>query len=133
MKALFLDIDGVLNGIGFLKGQVMSGGRDRIDRETVGRINQIVEATDAQIVLTSSWRLENALSSIDTFLRGYGLEPHISEKTSLLDHRGAEISAWLDRKDVAQYAILDDDAVLGHDHHFVRTRAYDGVKDQDVT
>lgn len=50
-KVIFLDIDGVLNDEGdeYYKGVI-------IDQDMVKRLGRIVEATDADVVLSSSWK-----------------------------------------------------------------------------
>lgn len=46
MKVIFLDIDGVLN----------SKGTSTLDDTYISRLKEIVKATDAKIVLSSSWK-----------------------------------------------------------------------------
>lgn len=52
MKLIFLDIDGVLNGHDWDPKAVSN----RIRPECVQRLNRIVRATEARIVLSSAWR-----------------------------------------------------------------------------
>ena len=51
VKVIFLDIDGVLAHTDYLNWQTR-----HIDPERVRFLAQIVELTDAQIVLTSTWK-----------------------------------------------------------------------------
>ena len=51
MKIIFLDIDGVLTHTDYLNWQTR-----HIDPERVRFLAKIVELTDAQIVLTSTWK-----------------------------------------------------------------------------
>lgn len=68
MKVIFLDIDGVLNTQQtFMKiyeeWKKTGERRTEIDLERVGFLKEIVAATDAKIVLSSSWR--SALKIVD--------------------------------------------------------------------
>ena len=53
MKLIFLDIDGVLNCMG---SKSRCQGFIGIDNDKVKSLKQIVDATDAKIVLTSTWK-----------------------------------------------------------------------------
>lgn len=66
MKVIFLDIDGVLNSDAMLKRKPYPNchGLTGIDKYAVKKLKAIVEATDAKIVLTSSWK-----KSFDIFKR----------------------------------------------------------------
>ena len=68
-KYIFLDIDGVLNSEEMLNHKPFPKCRGMmgIEKSKVKRLKQIVEATGAEIVLTSSWK-----KSFDAFKRnGY--------------------------------------------------------------
>lgn len=54
MKLIFLDIDGVLNRRG---SAVCELGYIGIDEDKLHRLGKIIEATNAQVVLTSTWKL----------------------------------------------------------------------------
>ena len=54
MKVIFLDIDGVLNNQTLLYHY----GLDYIDGDMVELLKHVVSATGAEIVLSSSWRLD---------------------------------------------------------------------------
>ena len=55
MKIIFLDIDGVLNSKAYDSKRDWNK-QTNIDETRLPLIKQIVEATDAKIVLTSTWR-----------------------------------------------------------------------------
>ena len=103
MKALFLDIDGVLNSIDNLD----------IDLEKVSYLKEIV--TDAKITLSSSWRFgfknkipfrEETIQLVD-ILNKYNLT--IYDFTSFIGYRNIEINDWLIHHDVDNFLILDDE------------------------
>jgi hypothetical protein len=105
MKVIFLDIDGVLND-GFT---ILGTGKDFPTKDHLDCLRAIVDATEAQIVLSSSWRYHKSdFNDAKNALRNVGLA--IMDKTKLLPKgRGAEISEWLSRHpEVDSYVILDD-------------------------
>lgn len=57
MKILFLDIDGVLNSYQFYENKSNQELVDNpFDTACVRHLKTIIDATDAKIVLTSTWR-----------------------------------------------------------------------------
>lgn len=129
MKALFLDIDGVLNS---RRTEVAFGGYPhdfsehdmaRFDWVAVGLIRKLCRETGAQIVLSSTWRLHFTVAEVAA-----GLDLPIVDATpdspAGYDGRGHEIAAWLaDHPEVTHYAIVDDLAVMRREQaaHFVQT------------
>ncbi len=58
MKIIFLDIDGVLNHMYWLKKMKgVEGDKKFFDPDCVRRLNTITDKTGAKIVLSSSWRI----------------------------------------------------------------------------
>ena len=120
MKVIFLDIDGVLNSVMYDTQRVEERGDNRIDMTRVKLLADIVNATGAKIVLSSTWREDWEKSSelcgndgkyINECLAKYGLS--IIDKTPCLnysDERQFEILAWLadHTGEVESFVILDD-------------------------
>ncbi len=74
MKALFLDTDGVLNTRDFNAAALCAP----IHPEKVARLNRVLRATDARVVLSSSWRYlvhngEMTRSGLEWLYRSHGL------------------------------------------------------------
>lgn len=110
MDVIFLDFDGVLNNRRFRAAQ--SG---MIDEKHMTFLRRIVEATGAQIVLSTSWRVhwdaspENRSETgreIDRIFGKYGIE--IIGKISDGPDKAQEIRHWLDGRPDVRYVILDD-------------------------
>ena len=57
MKVIFLDIDGVLNSIKFDRLRMRDGRSDFIDESRLPLLKQIVDSTNAVIVLSTTWRV----------------------------------------------------------------------------
>ena len=134
-KVIFLDIDGVLN-----TDDHSADDWTPINEQFVQNLAYIVKKTDAEIILTSSWRYKLASDSrlvsckmdenvklLLDMLDKYNL--HISGITPLrfngADGRPFEIRLWLsDKPDVKNYVILDDEDFWKWGHmatHFVKT------------
>jgi hypothetical protein len=118
-KVIFLDIDGVLNDDGSNRENGVI-----IDRRFVKNLRKIVEATGAEIVLSSSWRHGVARDALYDFEKDEGLRQlyeafkenqlYIAGATPLIyngpDGRPLEIRTWLTRRpSVNKFVILDDD------------------------
>lgn len=120
MKIIFLDIDGVLNSVMYDAQRLEERADNRIDMTRVKLLADIVNATGAKIVLSSTWREDWDKSSqlcgddgeyINGCLAKYGLS--IIDKTPCLsysDDRQFEILTWLahNSNEVESFVILDD-------------------------
>jgi len=113
MKVLFLDVDGVLNG--YNTRQTVFGWTF-VDDDKIENLKQIIDATGADIVLSSTWRIckddpkeHNLYNKLCDKLAEHGL--FIMDVTPQLPGvRGVEIKAWLDaHPEYTEFVILDDD------------------------
>lgn len=120
MKVIFLDIDGVLNSEMYEASRTENSTDGYIDMSRVKLLADIINVTDAKIVLSSSWRLDWDKSSelcgedgkyINQCLAKYDLA--VMDKTpfiSFFTERRMEILTWLSnhRSDVESFVVLDD-------------------------
>jgi hypothetical protein len=108
-KIIFLDFDGVLNSE---RSVQRFGTRYRFAEENVTALNEIVRATEARFVITSSWREGLTLAEMISFLERNGVvSGRVVGKTKFLQtERGFEINDWLQAVpySVSSFAILDD-------------------------
>lgn len=135
-KIIFLDIDGVLNSESFAKKKT----RKNFDPECVKRLNQIIQETNADIVISSSWKLSP--SSVYMAFKDEGVEGNIIGMTPnfIFDDwredktRGAEIEQWLMENPCDNYIILDDDELFKKEQkkHWIQTDYQIGLTDGDV-
>ena len=126
IKFIFLDIDGVLNNISYSNpDKKIDQQFDDIDDSKVLLLKQIVEATNAKIVLSSTWRSLDDKKDIDCFKMYLYLQNclakhnlFIYDKTPFMyNNRPLEIKNYLWTKFLAdstniysyRYVSLDDD------------------------
>lgn len=124
-KVIFLDIDGVLNCI---PTKARCQGCIGIDDLKVKLLKQIIDNTNAKIVLTSTWKLdwskkleERTLIGryLNNKLRKQGL--HILDKTEDNGkNRGKGIYDWIKKYNVDNWLVLDDEIFKDYDEEIVR-------------
>ena len=117
MKIIFLDFDGVMVTDRYQAQLTDSNSplRDdygaKFDPVCVKNLRHIIDATDAGIVVTSTWKMEMGLDGIQQMWNARNLPGKVIGVTPDIDpiHRGDEIQAWLDANPGAvRYAIIDD-------------------------
>ncbi len=133
MKIIFLDFDGVLNSKRFIDSNNQYG--ICLDPECLNYLKEIVDKTDAKIVLTTSWRehwdkdesvLDETGVLINETFKRFGLS--IYDKTPILNlRRQQEIKEWLSLNPGVNNFVVLDDMFLGDDflsEHFIKTSYY---------
>lgn len=121
MKIIFLDFDGVMVTDRY-QAQLTDSNcplRDdygaKFDPVCVENLRLIIDATDADIVVISTWKMEMGLDDIQKMWDARQLPGKVIGVTPDIDpvHRGDEIQAWLDANPGAvRYAIIDDTPFL---------------------
>lgn len=162
-NAIFLDFDGVLNAFYYPK-QLADRGQAWRDRfgvlfapECIAQLGRIIEATDAHIIISSSWKIpfegetdEMVLNNLKKMweTRQYpgrigGVIPNLTFQEILdmhcdgdfVSHKGFEIEHWLRKHpECTSYAILDDEEIvlLKHKSHFIQTDRMVGLQRKDA-
>ena len=136
-NVIFLDVDGVLNSMAYLKGKDIG---EEIDMRAVERLAEIYKECDCLIVLSSSWRelrgsktkeSHSMYRYLENCLGQYGMEI-VDVTPVIMSNRPEEIAAWLKENGslVKNFVSLDDDFDEMHYKHFglgghlVRTEFY---------
>lgn len=103
MKVVFLDVDGVLNS--YARGSACN-----ISKGPLRRLRDLVMITDAQIVVSSSWKDQYFLRQKLARYLGYKkLKVHSWTKDIPGGTRGDEIRYWIKHNcDITDFVILDD-------------------------
>lgn len=139
---IFLDIDGVLNSICFCKdlGEEWTG--DQLDPKNIKYLNKIVNATNSDIVISSSWKIFFKFDVLKKKLQDYGVIGNIIGTTEILHQdRCEEIQDWLDNHPTDRFVILDDNCLTLDEtkfcdpylmEHFVKTSTCIGLQESDA-
>lgn len=117
MKYIFLDCDGVLNNINYTKKCYKKNGKKPMsmyctpfDPYNLKNLAKIVRKTGANIVLTSTWRLDKEhMAVLRARLAEYGLRIYdMTDNINMI--RGVEIKEWLkSHRDIENYVVIDDE------------------------
>lgn len=150
MKIIFLDMDGVMNSHAYLTANEKrrerkktpldirgtEGWSEMVDPKGVERLNRVIAATNARVVISSSWRHVHTPIAMQKILELRGFRGRVIDETPVLPGaRGTEITAWLDEHPgIDRYVIFDDGSSAGHGHdgRFVNTSLATGLTDSDV-
>ena len=137
-KLIFLDVDGVLNSVEYaIKTRHNRGGTWVLDPAAVLRLQSIVRATEASVVLSSTWR---RIYTLDEFrhllwIAGFNDPIPVIDKTPTLEFktlRGQEVEAWrIANKHVGKYICIDDDSDYLPSQRLVQTNSEYGLTEDD--
>lgn len=145
---IFLDIDGVINPhrrknsyqfdynlpnvlakelnhpkIATLNAYLVNQIYHCFSKESIQYIKELIKKYDAQIIITSSWRLVYTLDQLKTMFDIFDLGKYIIGTTPLISSRTKAIQDYLREKHVTSYIILDDfDMSSAFDYHFIYVR-----------
>ena len=139
---IFLDFDGVLNTEQYQAGLAVEGKTDKdawgplFAPCAVENLRRILEATDAAIVISSSWRYVHNLDSLRTMWTARELPGEILDTLACgatYISRGEEIDCWLERNAHPDYVIIDDldDFFPSQRDHYVETNPRVGITEAD--
>lgn len=141
-RVLFLDIDGVLNSHAYMQKHRafwdFGDAPSMLDPDACARLERVLAATGAAVVISSSWRICTSLADIRGAIHSRGApSARVIGKTPnpwTGSRRGHEIQRWLDaHDDIDSFAIVDDDADMEHLRgRLVQTHIADGLQDAHV-
>lgn len=131
MKAIFLDINGVLNSnehTAFIKSFITYGDNmiEPFDDKCLYNLKYIVDETDAKIIITSIWRLfPDYLYILMNKLEEYGLDKNVISLTISNKYKDKlqEIAVKLKKLGITEYVVLDNDDTLKLDRHVITNNA----------
>lgn len=140
MKVLFLDIDGVLNN-----HSVMDNNFCGIQADKVKLVNDIIQSTNCNIIISSAWRYmvtygSMTLKGFENLLLTHGLDVYnkildvtVADEDSA--SRGVQISRAIAKHRIDRYAIVDDldlDISRIHGDKFIKTNPSIGITKKEV-
>ena len=155
-KILFLDFDGVLNTEHYQSLLQYQGKpwQDEygafFDPNAVKQLKRIIDATDADIVVESSWKylgldamkelweVRNLPGTIIDITPSSVSDEYLLKNldTTMLHCKGMEIASWLTEQanQNIRYAIIDDEYVILDSQlpHFILTNPYEGITEEQA-
>jgi hypothetical protein len=146
MKVLFLDIDGVLNGLGCFT----QPNAHWIEPDCVNVLNRVIKDTDCKLVLSSSWRYQIhygacTLQGFEYLLRSHRINAYqrlmgyTATDEMCKTTRGEQITYWLNTRGrelgVERYVVVDDLdlGITDEGHPFVQPNGGWGLTREDET
>ena len=139
MKYIFLDIDGVLNNENTITKS--PDGYMGVASNLGKRLKKIIKATDAKVILTSTWKNCSSTQDFDYLYRKlnmYSAKPIdvTIDRNNKVSLRGTGIKDYLKKYPCEQFVILDDyifdfkeEGLLPH---LVLTSTTKGLSNDDV-
>jgi hypothetical protein len=150
---LFLDIDGVLaTHKQYMMNQKKFRDKNPIAKELripypfdpkcVKVFNEILDATDADIVLSSDWKLHFSLEDIDKIFMFNGvnkspIDTTVNEDASMSNqtmNRAFQIGEYVTRNNITNYVVIDDlnvgkyMVITNEEDKFFLTNDFEGIK-----
>jgi HAD domain in Swiss Army Knife RNA repair proteins len=159
MKLIFLDFDGVMNSERYFDSitfQTETKGMDwdeimliahhtHLDRDAIQLINQLVDRSEASVIVSSTWRQHYTIDELNKMLKNRGATFNIIAPTPVHRSgyvswgmsnviRGKEIQEYLDEiEKPVQFVILDDIDNMTHlSDHLVLTNEDVGITQEDI-
>lgn len=143
-KIIFLDFDGVINNSA--NGTRWDRYEPQIDNCNIRPLNRIILETEAQIVISSTWRqyIHNGYMNewgMYILLRSHGLTSSAkilgttrASKFSECGPRSHQIRDWLKENEHGRFVILDDwwHAGEGFPDNFIQTNETTGLTELDA-
>lgn len=131
MSIIFLDIDGVLVTMNSVSPFVF-------DPKCVKKLNVILKETDADIVVSSTWRVIEPIERLIKKFKVEGVEGRIISITPVLNgddnSRGNEIAKWIQENNFkGKFIVIDDDSdIEPFEKVWVQTTWENGLTDSNV-
>jgi len=114
----------------------------RFNEKCVKILNEILKITDADIVLTSDWREDYDLQTLDNIFKFNKVikspidvtDVYSKTMQELEKFRGSEINDYIYKKNITNYVIIDDLDLSPYVFHekFVRTIVREGIKQSNI-
>jgi hypothetical protein len=130
MKIIFLDIDGVL--VLNDPGEPHAEYAHPFDKKCVAALNEILNETNAIIVLSSTWKKVWDLKRLDFIFKFNGVIKSPLDITDDFNNREKEITDYVQRKNVSDFVILDDMHMDIFPKNFVKCSMNEGLKEEGI-
>lgn len=151
-KYIFLDIDGVLSTDKEFMMSVVNFHKKKpyarelripypFNNDCVKIFNEILEKTNSNIILTSTWRIIWDLDELDKIFKFNGVNKSPIDKTeqikrkmssSLSDDRQWEIKKYIENHNITKWVAIDDYNLKDLSPNFVQTNDIEGLKEKGI-
>ena len=109
------------------------------DKQAVNILNEIIEQTDCEIVVSSDWKRWCSLDKMREFYKEQGIikepidyTPTIKGK-NIFESRSLEIKSWLDNHNISKWVVIDDLYLGNYLTNFVWiSRTDEGIKQEGI-
>jgi hypothetical protein len=139
-KIIFLDFDGVLNteyyqNLLYHEGKALQDEYGSyFDPEAVKQLKRIIDTTQADIVVESSWKYLG-LEAMQEMWDEREMPGRVIDITPTVGYnKGIEIASWLSEHTTegTKYVIIDDEYVIldSQQPHLILTNPYDGITEE---
>lgn len=125
MKVIFLDHQGVM----YLKENTKPGMLSNFDHECVTALNEILNKTNAEIVISSDWKYWVKIEEMQKFYLDQGIIKSPISYTQTSNCRSNEILIWLDNNTSVSKWIAIDDMDMRSLKNFIWITNSNGIKD----
>jgi hypothetical protein len=133
-KVIFLDIDGVLavsKDSDIEKELFLAGIYYPFNPECVNILNTIITNSEAEIILSSDWRITLNLDKLnEIFIKNNVIKSPKDITPIGLEHRGLEIKTFLKYYSTKKFVILDDMDIEGFDNNFIKVNYKTGLTEK---
>lgn len=130
MKTIFLDIDGIL--VLDNTGEPHSEHANPFDKDCVKVLNEILNETNAIIILSSTWKKVWDLKRLDFIFKFNGVVKSPLDITDDLNNREKEITEYVSRNNVSDFIILDDVHMDIFPKQFIKCSTAEGLKQEGI-
>lgn len=139
MKILFLDHDGVICLYKNWGTRYNSTNElfDSFDKGAVTVLNDIIQKTDCEIVVSSDWRLYESLENMQKLYQKRGIikvpiayTPYLYSRLKSEIQRVSEIITWVEQNQPELWVAVDDMNLreLGEEHFVQTPKGKEGIK-----
>lgn len=92
-------------------------------KKSIDLIRKLIIKYDAQIIITSSWRIIYSLKELQAMFNIFDLGKYVTSVTPLISPRTKAIQEYINQNHVTSFIILDDfDMSRIFDYHFIYAR-----------
>lgn len=111
IEVIFLDIDGVLNDMNYYKdNKLNTAGLERhLSREYMNNLNAIIDYSNWEVVVISSWVNVNNKEQLEKMFKDRGFRHSLKTLKEINDSRAETVRRYIDLHSIARYLIIDDE------------------------